>query len=346
MPQPFPQLPLCRRGQVRCIEHHADTLAGNPWGDPTRRDIWVYTPPGYEARPGRRYPAILLLAPYAGTGEALLGRSLTEVSMATRIDQLLAAGGCPPFVAVMPDGMTRLGGSQYVDSPGIGRYSSWLMDEVLGSVDAHFRTSGRWAVAGRSSGGFGALHLAMSYPGRFVGAASLAGDMGFDLAYLAELPASVAPIRAAGGPRAFVDAFWRKNRPSGGAFSALSLLCLSAAYTRDAGPSADGFPARLPVDYDTGEIDFEVFASWRRFDPVVRAALAPEQEALSQLDLLLLDAGDRDEYHLQLGARRLVRVLEEAGIEHAYEEFPGGHRGTSYRFDACLPRLARMLDGD
>lgn len=340
MPSPFPNLPAAQRGTLRCLTHRSEVLADNPWGDPTERDLWVYTPAGAEGTP---LPAVLLLAGFAGTGEGMLARSLTEVSIASRIDRLIAAG-CPPFIAVLPDCMTTLGGSQFIDSPALGRYGSYLTDEIMPFIDATLPTTGRWGATGRSSGGFGALTLAMSAPGTLDAIACHAGDMGFDLCYLGDIPAGLSAIRKAGGPRALVEAFWAASRPSGSMFAALNLLCMSAAYSPD--PSAEGFPARLPVDWQTGVVDFATFASWRAFDPIRRIESPAAQEALRGLSLLMLDAGDRDEHHLHLGARQLVARLKSLDIPHFYEEFPGGHRGTSYRYDVSLPRLAAALHGE
>lgn len=340
MPGPFPNLPAAQRGSVRCLTHRSAALAGNPWGDPTERDVLVYTPPGYDADPDARYPAILLLAGFAGTGEAMMGRGLTEVSIASRIDRLIAEG-CPPFVAVMPDVMTSLGGSQFCDSPAIGAYETYLVDEILPFVDGQVRTTGRWGAAGRSSGGYGALRLAMRRPGRLQAVACHAGDMGFELCYLADIPGGLAAIQAAGGPKALVETFWSRRQLSGGMFSALNLLCMSAAYDPD--PEREDFPARLPVDWQTGQIDFDAFLGWRRHDPIAMVEDEGVQAALRGLDLLWLDAGARDEHHLHLGARRFSKRLTEIGIDHEYEEFDGGHRGTGYRLDTSLPRLANTL---
>lgn len=344
MPHPFPALPPHQRGQVLPFRHDSAALEGNPWGDPTDRDVHVYIPPGYD--PTRRYPAVMLLAPFSGTGESMLARGLTDISMATRIDRLIAGGTCPPFIAVLPDVMTRLVGSQFVDSPGIGRYATWLAEELIPALDEAFPTTGRWGACGRSSGGFGALHLAMGHPGRLHAVASNAGDMGFDLSYLSEIPAGLGAVRAAGGPMAYVAAFWEKARLGAGDFAAMNLLCISAAYGRAGEAEDDGFPARLPVDWRTGEVDFDRFHSWRRLDPVVRAAEDDAAAAaLAALDLLYLHAGEQDEYHLQLGAARLSRVLARRGVAHRNETFPGGHRGTSWRFDVSLPLLVAALEG-
>lgn len=343
MPRPFPSLPAHQRGTVQTFRHASVALQGNPWTDPAERDVHVYLPPGHD--PSHRRPAVLLLAPFSGTGESMLARGLTDISMATRIDALIATGACPPFIAVMPEVMTTLVGSQFVDSAGIGSYATWLAEELLPAIDRAFPTTGRWAACGRSSGGFGALHLAMSHPGRLHAVASNAGDMGFDLAYLAEIPGGLGPVRAAGGPMAYVQAFWKKDRLGGEDFAAMNLLCTSAAYGEEGQSEEDGFPAKLPVDWQTGEVDFALFRSWRRFDPVVRARVDDRAAAaLAALELVYLHAGDRDEYHLQLGAARLARVLSDRRIAHLHETFPGGHRGTSWRFDVSLPKLVAALE--
>src|SRR5205823_6434713 len=59
---------------------------------------------------------------------------------------------------------TAYGGSQFVDSPGTGRYHSYLCEEVVPFVDARYRTladRAHRAISGKSSGGFGAAHLLM-----------------------------------------------------------------------------------------------------------------------------------------------------------------------------------------
>lgn len=336
MPHPFPNLPPNQRGTVHTLRIRSEALAGNPWGDPVERDLYVYTPPGHD---GRGLPALMVLAPFSGTGEKLLARGLSDVSIATRFDRLIAQG-CPPFVAVLPDCMTTLVGSQYVDSPGIGRYATYVAEEVRAFVADRFQ-AGPWGVLGRSSGGFGALSVAMDFPGTFEAAASHAGDMGFDLAYLGDLSPAVTGVRLLGGLEGFVEAFWAENSPPGPAFAAMNVLCMACAYSPD--PSARPIPARLPVDFQTGAVDFDVLRSWQRLDPVVRVEEPAAQDALGSLRLLFLDAGDRDEYHLQLGLRRFASRLSAAGVAHVHEEFRGGHRGTNHRYDVSIPRLVSAL---
>lgn len=338
MPTPFPSLPPERRGALHRRWLCAPRLRGNPWGDPADRDLWVYTPNGYD-RGDRRYPAVLALPAYASTGEALLARSLDKEGLAARLDRLIDAG-CPPVVVAMPDTLTSLGGSQYVDSPAIGPYASYVLDDVRAEVDAAFRTTGVWGAFGHSSGGFGALHLALSRPGALAAVAAHAPDLGFDLCYLGDFVPALAGLARLGGPEGFPRAFWAQAQAPADTFAALSVLCLSAAYSPEPGRP---FPAALPFDPATGAVDRAVLDRWSRTDPVRRVDEPGAAEALRGLRLLYLDCGDRDEHGLQHGARRLVARLRERGVPHLYEEFPGGHRGNAHRFDRSLPLLAAAL---
>jgi enterochelin esterase family protein len=237
--------------------------------------------------------------------------------------------------------MTTLGGSQYVDSPAIGPYASYMIDEVMPYVEGRFQTNGRWAALGRSSGGYGALRLAMDHPGRLQAVGCLAGDMGFDLCYLGDISKAVSGVAAAGGLEHFVAHFWSQNRPGPQEFAAFNIIAMSCAYSPNL--KATPIPADFPVDFDTGEVLFDVLKSWGRHDPIQLIDDPKHQSALRQLRHLFIDAGSRDEYNLHLGARRFVTKLHAHHISHHYEEFPGGHRGTSYRYDVAIPALVRSI---
>lgn len=337
---PFPALPPERRGHVHTLRVHAACLADNPWGDPCDRDVLVHVPAGDHDR----LPAVMVLPGFAGTHDAVLGGGLLEPSFPNRLDRLFA-DGCPPFLTVFPDLMTSVGGSQFVDSPGIGRYLDALVHVVRPAVDSHFETTLRWGATGRSSGALGALHFALAAPQHVRAVAWHAGDCGFDLCYLGDIGPAIRGLQAAGGVEAFLNGFWTRRRVDGDAFAALNLLAMACAYSPDA--DRRPLPARLPFDPETGAVDFDVLRAWQRHDPIRRVTDDPSvAQTLRALDLLLLDAGDRDEYLLHLGARRLSAALTAADVRHSYTEFSGGHRGTSWRYDLSLPLLARALHGE
>src|SRR5512132_3163366 len=82
-------------------------------------------------------------------------------------DAVFARGEAPPVIVVYIDAWTALGGSQYVDSPGTGRYHTYLCEEIVPWVDAHYRTipdRDHRAISGKSSGGYGAMITPMLRP--------------------------------------------------------------------------------------------------------------------------------------------------------------------------------------
>ena len=59
-------------------------------------------------------------------------------------------GQAPPAIVVYVDAWTSYGGSQFVDSPGTGRYHSYLCEEVVPWVDERYRTAWPTGSTGRS----------------------------------------------------------------------------------------------------------------------------------------------------------------------------------------------------
>ena len=111
-------------------------------------------------------------------------------TFAEDVDRLIAAGECPPVVMPMPDCWTAYGGSQFIDSAGTGAYMTYLCDELVPFVDERFSTiaaaSGR-AIQGKSSGGYGALVLAMLRPDLWGGLGDVSGDAAFEHCYLPDV---------------------------------------------------------------------------------------------------------------------------------------------------------------
>src|SRR5690554_3622287 len=145
-------------------------LAGNALGDPAVRRVPVYLPPDYETADQARYPVVYFLAGFGGGGVYLLGESFWGETLPQRLDRLIAAGGVRPLIAVMPDCLTRLGGSQYINSTATGRYEDHLIAELVPLIDTKYRTIAdreHRVIMGKSSGGYGATVLAMRHPDLF-----------------------------------------------------------------------------------------------------------------------------------------------------------------------------------
>jgi enterochelin esterase family protein len=320
------------------LDHRSEVLVGNACGDPHARKLWVYTPPDYH-RSGERYPVVWCLAAYAGSGAGECVGTPWSPGLPERLDRLIAAG-MPPVIAAFPDCFTRWGGSQYMNSPATGRYEDYLCDELVPYVDAEFRTNGRRAAFGRSSGGYGALRLALRRPGLFAAIASISGDAGFELAYPSEFADAIARIHACGSLEAWVEQFEAREKMAGGDFAVVQTVAMSACYSPD--PDAP-FGFAFPFELETGALRPAIWQRWLANDPIRMVDTPEATAALRALELLHLECGDRDEVRLHLGLRRLTRRLAALGIACEAEEFPDAHRSLRYRYERVLPKLATAL---
>jgi S-formylglutathione hydrolase FrmB len=325
---------------VEIARHESRVLADNPLGDPTVRDVGVYLPPSYDGQ--KRFPMVIFLPGFTSTGLALLNRGGWQQPLDRRLDGLFAAwGGC---IVLLPDCFSRYGGSQYVDSPAIGRYASYLTDELVPWADERWSTIPKRearAVIGKSSGGYGALQLGMRRPDVFCAVASHAGDCAFELSYQREFGHTLVALERRGGIRPFLEWFEQQPNKPGHTIDVMSNLCCAAAWSPNAGPYGFGQGFDLPFDRRTGALIDEVWALWLKEDPL--RMVDRHLDALRSLSAIFLDAGLHDEYNLQLGARQISDKLRTAGIAHTHEEFDGGHMNTQYRYDRSFAVISRAL---
>ncbi|NIM95944.1 MAG: esterase [Anaerolineales bacterium] len=323
------------QSRIHIEAFQSNVLQGNPLGDPTYRDLVLYLPPGYSAE-GDGYPVLYLLAGYAGSGASFLNYLPWDENLSERMDRLIASEECRPMIIVMPDCFTRYGGSQYLNSSATGDYQSYLL-EVVDFVDSNFNTFAdrdNRAIAGKSSGGYGALMAAMEYPEIFSIVVDHSGDKAFELCYTQDLLHLPNLVSAMDVQRILADP--SSVQPKGkDFFKFINMGAMSACYSPN--PQADlGFD--WPIDLHTGEIISSIWMRWKEKDPIENLEL--HADALGSLRLLYFDCGNKDEYFTHLGSRQLSQRLSDLNIKHTYEEFEGGHRHTQFRYDCSLPAIS------
>lgn len=322
-------------------------LENNPLGDSPVRWVGVYLPPGYDDH-DEAYPVVYLLTGFTGRGTFMLNDSAFDEPIQERMDRLIAGGEVQPMILVLPDCFTRYGGSQYLNSEAVGRYEDHLIQEVIPTIEARYRTRGPdyRAIAGKSSGGYGALVQAMRHPGLFAAVACHSGDMYFEYCYKPDFvrflnAADRLGIDSPESLAAFLADFRPKMHPKPpNFFDIIHISAMAACYS----PNPDspcGFD--LPFEFYTGEPKPDVWQRWLAHDPVSMLDSAEHVEALKQLKLLFLDCGNRDEYALQFGARIFTRRLARLDVPHVYEEFDGGHRHTQFRYDVSLKAISEAF---
>jgi S-formylglutathione hydrolase FrmB len=322
----------------------SELLRDNRLNDPYERPLWVYVPRGYDEDPGRRFPSVYVIQGYTGHVAMWRNRVAFRQPFVETADQVFARGEAPPAIVVYVDAWTAYGGSQFVDSPGTGRYHSYLCEEVVPWVDAHYRTipsREHRGIAGKSSGGFGAMITPMLRPDLFGALATHAGDALYELCYIPEFGPAVRVLRGYDGDifRWWDDFRSRVSFTKEGDELLLGLLGVAACFSaRD-----DGTP-ELPFDPQTGVIRDEVWQRWLKWDPV---RMAPNHaDALRSLKGIWIDGGTRDEWFLDVGAQAFRHALEQIGVPDEivhFELFEAAHGGIDYRYPLSLAWLCARL---
>jgi len=325
-------------GSVSRLTVECALLAGNILGDPTARAVDVYVPANHD---GRGLPLLIDLVGITSSGLSQTNWAAFRENMPERLDRLIGERRMPPAVVAFPDCFTRVGGNQYINSAATGPWEDILIQEMLPAIEQRFGCggAGRRGVYGKSSGGYGAIMHALRHADVWSAAACHSGDMGFELCYLPDMPATLRALAGAGNS---IEQWWRrieeaKKRPDG-TFAAMNILAMAASYDPD---PAEFLGMRLPVTFDTCEVIEDRWENWMRHDPVAAAGTLGHN--LKNLKALLIDCGERDQFNLVYGARRLTRLLGELGVTHRYEEFADNHSGVEYRMDESLPFLVNAL---
>ncbi len=325
-------------GRVERLTVASQVLGDNLLGDRAERIVDVYVPAGCDSG---ALPLLTDLVGFTAGGPAHTNWSAFRENVPERLDRLIGEGLMPPVVVAFPDCFTRLGGNQYVNSAAMGRWSDFLIEEMLPAVEGQFGCggAGRRGVFGKSSGGYGAIVHALDHPDVWSAAACHSGDMAFELCYLPDMPDV---LRALAGADGSIETWWTRfeaaRKPSDNAMKVVNILAMAASYDPD---PALFLGLRLPVTADTCELIADRWTAWLAHDPLVK--LRTQADGLRRMKALYIDCGVTDQFNLVYGARRFARRLTELGIAHRYEEFDDNHSAVDYRMDESLPFLARAL---
>ncbi|MDF1607806.1 alpha/beta fold hydrolase [Hoeflea sp. YIM 152468] len=305
-------------GRVVEIEVPAPALAGNLLGTSEIQEVAVYLPPSYESDADRRYPATYLLHGIFDD----YGVWLTIEDVPARLDRLIAKKAIPEMLVIMPNAGNKYGGGYYRNSPISGKWADYIADDLVGHVDAEFRTiaseAGR-AVVGHSMGGYGALHLAINRPGVFSVVWSMSpcclaatDDFGFGN----DAWKRAARVEA---PEDIEDLLARKD------FFAIAALGIVSAFSTKAGEPP--VYADFPFDIVRGEVLLDDAAYDRYLDALPIRQLRRARDNLRRLRGLGLGVGLGDQFlHIPPGTIELSQQLGSERIPHLLDVYDGDHR--------------------
>ncbi len=160
---PTPSLPPLPEG-LQTVEFYSPAV------DKTMK-YDIVLPPGYE-QGEHEYPVLYLLHGYM-QNYTVWGRNLGAAFYARSLENL---------ILVLPDAGNTWFVNYASSESGKDQWEDYLIEDVIGHVDANFRTIARRegrAIAGLSMGGFGAFALGLRHPEMFISLGSTSGSLSF-----------------------------------------------------------------------------------------------------------------------------------------------------------------------
>lgn len=129
------------------------------------REMYVYTPPGYE-KGSQNYPVLYLIH---GGGET--AGAWSTVGRANDIlDNLIAEGKAVPMIIVMPSGWTPQGGQVMTSDATKDPFNDEMMKDIIPFMESHYRVkadANDRALSGLSMGGIQTLNIGLHNLGSF-----------------------------------------------------------------------------------------------------------------------------------------------------------------------------------
>jgi len=312
--------------QLDVLEIPGVVLKGNPLGDPAARRVAVFKPDGL--KDDQPATLVVYLPGWGGSSEPAIAEG-RHAWFGMVIDQFAAT--IPVRIAVV-DGRSRYGGSQFLNSTATGRYADYVGDEILPILNARYaasKTGPNPIIAGHSSGGYGAVLLAIRRHETFPAVVALSPDSDFATTHkpFTEQPS----VRAV--TRADLDAAMAPpgsaNLPEDGLVRLM--MGLSANYT----PTRDQ-PGHFDWVYDdNGHWRPEIWQRWLDQDPYV--IVRDHADAFAPTQRIYLDGAEHDEFGANIGAGKIYDILKSRPSPSTFYESPGHHG------DNLAGRLARGL---
>ena len=323
------------QSQIVNVTVHSPALEHNLLGDPADQPVSLYLPTAYQAEPQRRFAVIYFLHGYDDTASTKVTQILQPI-----LDKLIAAHAIEPMIVVAPNGLNKFLGSFYANSPVTGNWDDYITRDVVGYVDAHYRTLATpesRGISGHSMGGYGSLMLAFQHPDVF-------GSVYAMSPCCTELASDIGPSNQNWGHIAQVKTADEVAAQVEHNFYLAVFIAMDAAFAPD--------PQNPPL---YGDAPFHRNAEQLVPDPAVLARYAPHivvsaipglLPRIARLHGIFIEYGAEDGFsHIPLGAQALSQALSAAAVPHTLEVYEGTH-GDHVRQrveQRMLPWMSGML---
>jgi S-formylglutathione hydrolase FrmB len=313
--------------QLEVLEVRSVKLKNNPLGDPSTRRVAVLVPDA--TKRDATLPLVIYLPGWGGSSEDVIAQGGGWLARA--VDKMADAGLALRIAVV--DGKSRYGGSQFLNSGATGEYADYVAEEIAPAVESRYTLAKGAAfpriITGHSSGGYGALMLAISRHAQFAAVVALSPDSDFEVTHkpIVSQP-SVRAITQAEIEGVMSDG-GKSRLPGDGLAHMVMGLCANYA------PVA-GKPGRFEWLYDArGKFRDEAWQRWLDLDPL--HVVRKRADAFASSQRIYLDGAEHDEFGANIGARKIYEVLRERKSPVTFYESPGHHG------DHLAERLVRGL---
>lgn len=280
-------------GDVERVLVPAPSLANSMVGEPGRQYLYIYTPPAY-GKIDRRYPVLYFINGFTAPADVVY-------QFADTLDDLINSEEIPPMIVVGVNGVNRLGGSFFVNSPATGNWEDFLVSDVVRYMDTNYRTiadSEARGIAGFSMGGFAALNIGLKHPRVFSTVYAL-------------------------GPGVFAPNGLKKALSDWHSGQARFPNAYGAAFAPN---PAKPFPHADILTVDGYETDVAVREKWENGYGNWETKLEDYLKKEDRLKAIRIQYGVNDSYRwIPEGCRYLSGLMTQKGIEHELLEFEGGH---------------------
>lgn len=305
---------------------HGVSLEKTVTGESPDRRVSIYLPPSYDKEPARRYPVVYLLHGITDTdGTWVNSWGPGNEGWDTIKDVMNSGIGANMFgemIIVMPDQLTKWGGSFYTNSSVTGNWEDFTVRDLVSHVDGKYRTLARASsrgIVGHSMGGYGAIKLGMKHPdvysvvyGMNPAVLGWGRDLTIDNPSFKHLLNPQAPVKTP------------EDAIKGGLY-ALGAIVVGQAFSPN--PERPPLYVNFPFELVNGKLKPSEpgFSKWQENFPT--NMVEKYRANLSKLRGLRFDSGYEDEFtHIPPTSRALSAALTARGIEHVFEEYNGDHR--------------------
>ena len=289
---------------VERIKIHGKALEGNLEGDAVDRDVLVFL----AAQLSRKKSIAAIRSCMRCTDIPSARSSGRTRSIVPQTIEGAFAQGAKEMIVVLPDSKTLHNGSMYSSSVTTGDFEQFIAHDVVGYIDAHYRTIPERAsrgLVGHSMGGYGATRIGMKHSDVFgslyiMSPCCLSPRAGANPDVDKALEAVKKPEDSA-KLGFFARASWRRLRPGR--------------------PDPKNPPLYLDLPIKDGQPQPEVLAKWAANSPLV--FIDQYIDNLREYHGIPIDVGDQD--GLRVDTAKLHDILDQYGIANGFEIYSGTH---------------------